>query len=50
MIDQVVMSRSEMSLIVTFCSRQYKITTVADYHTWFPNLLVEMNATPCEVS
>lgn len=49
MIDQAIKARSEMSLIVTFGMRQYTITKVADYYTWFPNVIIALGAIPCEV-
>ena len=49
MIDSVVKARSEMSLIVTFGMRQYSLTTIADYYTWFPNVMVELGCIPNEV-
>lgn len=50
MIDSVVKARSEMSLIVTFGTRQYSITKIADYYTWFPNVMCDLQANQNEAT
>ena len=42
MIDQALHATSEMTLVVTFCMRQYRIKKTADYYTWFPNVVVDV--------
>lgn len=41
-LNQALYARSELKFISTFCMRQYCIVLVADYYTWFPNMVAKM--------